>query len=369
MAELWELICHHTYRGIPGVVVDRSPLAASHGQVFGLDDGDFLADGVAPGSGSVRFYKQDGRIRVPTEATPWQSIVGIKGEVTLRRQPSIGFIIDSDAFQLHVRGNTLDMPVAWFSNYPNQYSEISTVFDSVGPQPYRIPAGPWVTLGFMHDGFGTMELFADGQVIARRNGVYGPVKAPGGAGLSIGNALRTGNAFSNGEIDEVKIWRLNPRRVEDEFYARPMDRQTAECWQRFRCQIEEAFQRHPDCAKQMGKLVQEAVDSFIRQADAQGPETQSRLRRAASEYNRLWRGGKVDSPEMVDVFVDLIGWLRIAGIPPEGNAALATMTNSPCWQLILGELTPLDCDRQFMALLRAVADNIGDRHRTKVTTA
>ena len=51
MAELWELICHHTYRGIPGVVVDLSPRAASHGQAFGLDDSDFLADGSATGSG------------------------------------------------------------------------------------------------------------------------------------------------------------------------------------------------------------------------------------------------------------------------------------------------------------------------------
>jgi hypothetical protein len=148
-AELWELICHHTYGGIPGVVVDLSPRAASHGQVFGLDDGDFLADGVATGSGAVRFYKPRGRIRVPTEAPPWQSIVAIKGEVTLRRKPSLGFIIDSDAFQFHIRGNTLNKPVAWFSSYPNQYAEISSDFDSVGPKPYRVPAAQWVTLGFM----------------------------------------------------------------------------------------------------------------------------------------------------------------------------------------------------------------------------
>ncbi|MGH6825982.1 LamG-like jellyroll fold domain-containing protein [Methyloceanibacter sp.] len=369
MAALWELICHHTYRGIPGVVVDLSPSGASHGQVFGLDDGDFLADGLATGSGAVRFYKQDGRIRVPTEATPWQSVVGVKGEVTLRRQPSIGFIIDSDAFQFHIRGNTLDMPVAWFGGYPNQNAEISTVFDSVGPQPYRIPSGPWVTLGFMHDGFGTMELYADGEVVARRTGVYAPVKSPGGAGLSIGNALSSGGLSCSGEIDDVKIWRLNPRRIDDEFYSRPMDRQTAECWKRFRQQIEDAFQRHPDCAKQIGRLVQEAVDSFIRQANAQGPETQSRLLRAAKEYNRLWREGKIDSPEMADVFIDLIGWLRIAGIAPDDNAALASLKNSACWQLILGELTPLDCDRQFMTLLRVVTDNLGDGRRTKVTTA
>lgn len=369
MAELWELICHHTYRGIPGVVVDLSPRAASHGQVFGLDDSDFLADGSATGSGAVRFYKQSGRIHVATEAIPWKSIVGVKAEVTLRRQPSLGFIIDSDAFQFHIRGNTFDSPVAWFSSSPNQYSEISSVFDPVGPQPYRVPNGQWVTLGFMHDGFGTMELYADGQVVARRTGVYAPVNAPGGTGLTIGNARFSGDMSCNGEIDEVKIWRLNPRRVEDEFYARPMDRETAECWRRFRRQIEDAFGRHPDCAKQIGRLVKEAVDSLIRQTNAQGPETQSRLERAAKEYNRLWRGGKVDSPEMVDVFLDLIGWLRIAGVAPEDNAALAALSNSACWQLIIGELTAPDCDRQFMTLLRTVADNLGDRRRTKAATA
>jgi hypothetical protein len=369
MAELWELICHHTYSGIPGVVVDLSPRAASHGQVSGLDDGDFLADGIATGSGSVRFYKQDGRIRVPTEAIPWRSIMGIRGEVTLRRQPSIGFIIDSDAFQLHIRGNTLDMPVAWFSSYPNQYAEISTAFDSVGPAPYRVPSGQWVTLGFMHDGFGTMELYADGQVIARRSGVFASVNAPGGGGLSIGNALRSGGLFCNGEIDEVKIWRLNPRRVEDEFYGRPMDRETAECWQRFRLQIEEAFRRHPDCAKLLRKFSQDAVDSLIRQTMAKGPETQNRLLNAAEDYNRLWRNGQVDSTEMVEVFVRLILWLRIAGVALEDNVALATLQNSECLRIILAGLKPLDCDRQFMTLLREIADNLGDRHRNKVTTA
>ena len=85
-----------------------------------------------------------------------------------------------------------------------------------------------------------------------------------------------------------------------------------------------------------GEAVKSAVDSFIRQANTQGPETQSRLQRAAKEYDRLWReGSKVDSPEMVDVFLDLIGWLRIAGgeTAPQDNAALAALKKSPCWQL------------------------------------
>ena len=369
MAELWELICHHTYRGIPGVVVDLSPCAASHGQAFGLDDSDFLADGSATGSGSVRFYKQGGRIRVLAEAAPWRSISGVKGEVTLRRQPSIGFIIDSDAFQFHIRGNTFDSPVAWFSSYPTEYSEISSAFDPVGPQPYRVPNGQWVTLGFMHNGFGTMELSADGQVVARRNGVYAPVNAPGGAGLSIGNALHSGGLSFNGEIDDVKIWRLNPRRFDDEFYSRPMDAETADCWMRFRREIEDAFRRHPDCARQIGSTIEKAVDGLIRQAAAKGPETQQRLLDAAQAYNRLWRAGEVDSPEMVKEVVDLITWLRIAGIAPDSDQTLAALSDSACWRLILAELTPLDCDRQMMALLRAVADTLGGTGQSKVTTA
>ena len=330
MAELWELICHHTYRGIPGVVVDLSPCAASHGQAFGLDDSDFLADGIATGSGSVRFYKQGGRIRVPAEAIPWQSIVGVKGEVTLRRQPSMGFIIDSDAFQFHIRGNTFDSPVAWFSSYPTQYSEISSAFDPVGPQPYRVPNGQWVTLGFMHDGFGTMELYADGQVVARRTGVYAPVNAPGGAGLSIGNALHSGGLSCNGEIDDVKIWRLNPRRFDDEFYSRPMDRETAECWMRFRREIDDAFRRHPDCAKQIGSAVKNAVDRPDPSGDRQGPETQKRARDAPQGIQSLVaRGARSTAPRWWTC-----SWTSLAGCGSPASLRIAPsarpLRNSAC---------------------------------------
>ena len=149
-----------------------------------------------------------------------------------------------------------------------------------------------------------------------------PVKAPGGAGLSIGNALRSGGSFCNGEIDEVKIWRLNPRRVEDEFYAgrwtgrQPNAGGGSGARSRRRSGATRTAQSR---SAALARRAQSTV-SFAKPT-LKGPETQSRLLRAAKEYNRLWRGGKVDSPEMVDVFVDLIGWLRIAGIAPEDNAS------------------------------------------------
>ena len=49
MSSSWELICDHTYTGIPGVVVDRSPSGASYGQMLGLDDTDFQS--LKPGAG------------------------------------------------------------------------------------------------------------------------------------------------------------------------------------------------------------------------------------------------------------------------------------------------------------------------------
>jgi hypothetical protein len=201
MSSSWELICDHTYTGIPGVVVDLSPSGASYGQTLGLDDTDFLKDGAAAGSGAVRFYKP-GSVYVSTEKSQWRALGAIRGEVTLRRQPATtAFLLDGDTFEFHIRSGAL---VAWFSSYPVQYAEIVSSFDAVGPQPYQIPVGQWVTLGFMHDGVRTLELYADGAVIARKTGTYAPIDAPGSSGLNIGNT-RVLDSPLNGEIDTVRI--------------------------------------------------------------------------------------------------------------------------------------------------------------------
>src|SRR5581483_8498990 len=241
MSDSWELICDHTYTGIPGVVVDRSPSAASPGQMIGLDDTDFLKDGASAGSGAVRFYKP-GSVHVPTEKAPWRALGAIKGEVTLRRQPAAtAFLLDGDTFEFHIRSDAL---VAWFSSYPLQYAEIVSSFDAIGPQPYQIPVGQWVTLRFMHDGVGRLELCADGAVIARKAGSYAPVDAPGTSGLNIGNTRTLGSPL-NGEIDTVRIWRFNPRKLQDDFAGRPMDPKTEECWTHFWQEMQAAFARHP----------------------------------------------------------------------------------------------------------------------------
>jgi hypothetical protein len=356
MIDLWELICHHTYRGIPGVVVDLSGTDASHGRAWGLADADFLADGATAGSGAVRCYAPSGRVHVNATAKQWQLVNGIRGEVTLRREPGmLAFIIDSDSFQFHIRGDAL---IAWFSSYPSQYAEISTAFDSIDSPAYRVPTGRWITLGFMHDGFGTMELYADGAAVARRHSALAPVNAPGAGGIGIGNAV--GSILPlNGQIDEVKLWRLNPRRFEEAFNNRPMDAETRDCWSRFLREFVEALRRHPECAGKIGPAIDNVLRSILRQIAAQGAETKARLLKAASEYAALWRAGNVSGPEMAKVFADLIAWLQLAGIPIETNPAVAQLADSECLKKILGEITRPDCDRQAMELLASIVKALG----------
>jgi len=81
MGHRLELICHHVYAGWDGVPIDLSD-HDSHGQAIGKD---YLPDGIAPGSGAVRFWRPGSRIGVPA-VKAWRSLGGIKVEVTARRR-------------------------------------------------------------------------------------------------------------------------------------------------------------------------------------------------------------------------------------------------------------------------------------------
>jgi Concanavalin A-like lectin/glucanases superfamily len=363
MAERWELICHHTYQGIPGIVLDRSPTARSPGRAVGLANADFLRDGATPGSGAVSFYKPGARIHVPIgpdNLATWQPLGGVKVDVTFRRDPHpagvvpIDTLVDAGPFQLYVRINSL---VGWVSSYPTQYANISSAFDPVGPQSYQVPTGPWVTVGLLHDGVGTLELHANGQVVARKSGPLAPVNAVGGAGISIGNALNDDWSL-HGEIDEVKIWRLNPQRATEEFFSRPMDEQTVDCWRRLLRESRAAFARHPECARELLAGVGHALDRLHRQALATGPETRRRLEQSQRTYRHLWRAGKLDSPEMRKLFADLIAWMSLAGVHPDADPELMALRDSDCLKTILGELSVPDCDPEAIAMLRAIVQGL-----------
>src|SRR5262245_35186383 len=142
MAEIWELICHQTYTGIPGVVLDLSPTAASHGTATNLPNSAFLTDGATPSSGSVNIANPQGGIDIPAKTPAWGSIVGIRGEVTMLRESDtpVAFLIDSNSFQFYVRSDALN---GWFHSTPNQYAQVNSHLDAVGAA-YSVPPGRWL---------------------------------------------------------------------------------------------------------------------------------------------------------------------------------------------------------------------------------
>lgn len=390
MAELWELICHHNYKGVPGVIFDRSALGASHGRAWGLDDSDFLANGVAPDSGCVSFLKGEGYINVPRYHAAWNSLAGVRTEATLKLEDATGYevILSSNAFRFFFRkahpyeGRVIlcsvfhTAPNAWrhYDTYLNSTMTTFTGVDygnSAAPgqvpglrespvvsYPFPIPLGRWITVGFLYDGFNTVEIYVNGEKAADAHYAFTPLHPMDYQGLNIG-AGSAGHSPFSGQIDEVKIWRLNPRRFTEDFFSRPMDGKTAECWKRFQRQIEEAFRRHPDCAEHLIPLFKKLLDSLLLDVIGKGPETKARLESAAHQYNTLWRAGKISGPEMRKVFADLITWFRLAGMDPAENPWLQRLISSECFTQILSELMPPDCDKQAVKLLESIVASLG----------
>lgn len=349
MTGLWELICHHTYRGVPGCIVDFSPSGASHGQAVGLADADFLKDGAAPSSGAVNFRNAQGSVRVRTTAEQWERVDGVKGEVTLKVGRGFQYVIDSDGFELRLAFHEPSVT----SFLQASFRRASGQYDSIGTR-YQ-PPSRWVTLGFMHDGFGTMEISEDGRSLARSDAAFDTSLRPGSSGIVIGNRRQADQRLI-GQIDEVKIWRLNPRRIDDSFNGRPMDGATADCWARLWRELVDALRRHPECAGMIGRAINDGLRGIVREAVAQDPEMREKLVNAGREYARLWRAGKVGGPEMARLFAGLIALLRSARVPIETNPTVAGLVESDCLRTIIGEITPLDCDPQAMQLLRSIAD-------------
>jgi hypothetical protein len=87
---------------------------------------------------------------------------------------------------------------------------------------------------------------------------------------------------------------------------------------------------------------------------AKGPETQARLLSAAKHYTQLWHSGHVGGPQMVRTLAELTAWLRLVGLAPDANPALAAFLDSNCLRTVMGEIKPPDCDAKVVHLLRAL---------------
>ncbi|KRE30297.1 hypothetical protein ASG82_24575 [Mycobacterium sp. Soil538] len=177
----------------------------------------------------------------------------------------------------------------------------------------------------------------------------------GPKGISIGNRL-DGKRPWTGDIDEVKVWRLNPNRVRNQFLGRSIDKETADCWARYVESMRAAFAKYPDCARQLTAGMRDAVNRSVREIAAQGPETRQRTSELAGRYAELWATNDIDGTEMRQAISDLVTWLRLIGVQPDEDERTKELKSSRCWKLITGELAGLECDPKITAMIEMFAD-------------
>jgi hypothetical protein len=357
---LWELICHHTYKW-NGLPIDLS-YYDNHGKLVGLTEDKFLPDGIAPKSGAWRFVQHANQVRVPLGAA-WSPLVALRIEVTARlTDPSTASqtLIEGDnSFSLFVATQALCAFFRGKSIYPGVTGDgVNTYKDGLDFPGYRVPFGKWVNIVFMHDGFSQMRLYVDGEPVTLPRSALSGIPPVGPNGVSIGNSI-DGNSVFGGDIDEIKIWRLDPRSMSRQFLDRPFDKATADCWTRYVQSMRAAFVKYPDCAKQLVDGIEAALDRWLRAVCAQGPETRQRFDEVRERYAILWREGNLAGPEMRTLLDDWCVWLRLVGIAPEGDDTFAALEQSECWKLIQRELAGIDCDPEAMALVKLLGEECG----------
>jgi hypothetical protein len=200
-----------------------------------------------------------------------------------------------------------------------------------------------------------MELYADGRVLARRRGLLAGVPGVGPTGVSIGNAVAPDmQHVLDGDIDEIKVWRLHPRATWHDFVQRPINQQQTDCWAQFASSLAAARVKHPDCAKELTRALRAAIERILRAIAAKGVKQRARFARLHARYLKLWRAGDIDGPRMRKLIAEWIGWLRALGISLETDDELRAVARSPCFKLMLNACKGIDCDKDFTRLVRIV---------------
>jgi len=340
MAELWELILHHSYTGTPGVVFDRSPRRGSHGVAVDIPDGDFLRDGASDGSGAVVMNRNpSSHIDVPV-TNMWRPMSGVRVEVVcICDESSGGPLIGGGGFGLGVYDGDITAG----------YSIASTggaLVVKTGETGTVVPTGEWVTIGCMYDGVFRTELTLNGATVeeTRSRGYLGPATQ----NVTIGNRRAPGDVFSEsfaGRIDDVKVWRVNPHHINDDFTRRPVDDSVARCWADWFRKFQEVMRSEPKCAPVFNSLLNAALvagkDALVDSGAFAAPE----MVEAGRRYQELWSAGRVR--EIPAVLADLLAFLRQLGVDPTDNDEVRALLADPCVQRILDKLPPIDCDSEF----------------------
>jgi Concanavalin A-like lectin/glucanases superfamily len=344
MAEPWELVLHHTYSGTPGVIFDQSPSRRSNGQPVDLSDADFLTDGAAPGSGAVRFHSATNMIRVPASQS-WAPMGGVRIEMVCSTDMvrNGGTLVTSDSFDFRGNGD------GYFSGEFGSASGGGSGFGEGGVDPRPIPNGDWMTLGLLYQPSGVQVSF-NGTVVSHTDDWNGALAST--SGVLIGNDS-SGQKGLTGRIDDLRIWRLNPQAIGDNFTGRPMNPGVASCWAEWARKLDALTRSDPRCTQIVFTLIERAFASVMTDFAGTPQTVRQAVADAGVRYQQLWSEGRL--AEIPAVLADTIALLRNAGFHPQNNADIQALQGNDCTASILRQLS-ITCDPDFTDVINGVAE-------------
>ena len=353
-----ELICDHqyTWEGLPA---DKSPYH-NHGTAINTS-GAF--DGVRSGSGVITFPQANSRVKIGAgPSSCWQRLIALKIEVLARVNPlasrSSVLVAGHGSFRFGLSEGALE---AQFNNVigVNNYVRSADAFAPNGKM-HSVPDNRWVKLGLYHDGFARMRLFLNEELVGEAV-IEGSIPAVQVQGVSIGNEAAQDGLQFPGQVDELRIWRLDPKAMKREFLGRPYTPDAAQCWQRYFEAILEWIQNNPEQGRSLAQQINNAQISMGRSLLLLPENEQKRVRAVLVAFADLWFAGKLTGREMENVLCQYITLLSQLGIDPSGGLQ-GTIPSDMIAQLKIRHTDVLRCDPQiadFIKLLQKAVNDCG----------
>jgi hypothetical protein len=360
-----ELILHHTYK-LDGEAVD---LSRHHNHGYRTDV-SYVADGREPGSGALLFDAPHSRVHVPY-APIWDHPGALRIDAWVKLeapgahrmiavgQNSFAFFVEADG----VLGASFTLPRS--PGGPPMSGRLDSARASPDGVRHTVPVGTWTRLGFLHDGFSSARLYIDGTLVAGAYILRSPVLSVGPAGVSIGHGLPGAGSALQGQIDEIRIWRYDPRTPMKQFFCRPLDDSTWRCWNRALRALSAIAQDEGQRALLWGwqRCLLGSILDTLRTVRGRGERAIAECDEFGRRYLKLWCSGRMDGPEMRDFARDWVAWLESA-LGPDGLRQLADRVRGCQEQYrdldlsnIFGPLA--DCDPRFVAYLGLFGEQVG----------
>jgi Concanavalin A-like lectin/glucanases superfamily len=351
---VWQLICHHTYK-YRGYAIDLSPF---HNDGKRSNSVEVLADGAAVGSGSLRFEDQAARVVVKPADPGFRAV---KIEVVAQIDPNVNALrivaLGDYSFALGINSDRFLTGAIWQAGVAHSLS--STSADAPDGQDHYVPTGRWTQLGLLYDGAGSLSLSMDGKVVAQKSIPFG-MQAIGSRGLAIGNAHdHAGGGPLHGEIDEIRIWRYHPNSVLDEFCSRPIDDAAGLCWDRLVESVRRALETRPDCAAALRGALKEDIERALIAMAGLPPPERNKLKAALQSFVDLWANGAHPDAQMRTVLEAIVSVLRSNGVDLVSNGERTRLTRLSCLEDVARELSSIDCDPNFLGLMRLLGEITG----------